>query len=109
MPPEEVNQSMSATPTASTPRRPNAARLACRLRSAARDAGIQISRSYAERLAADGLSFCDQLGVTRLGHGVVIHTAPDADQQLPIVLGYADAEGEWTIDGGRHHTEGEER
>jgi hypothetical protein len=51
---------MSATPTDKTATcRQNAARLACRLRSAARDAGVEISPSYAARLVADGLSFCE--------------------------------------------------
>jgi hypothetical protein len=39
----------------------------------------------------------------------VIHTAPDSDQHLPVVLGYADADGEWVIDGSNHHAEDEER
>jgi hypothetical protein len=89
--------------------RHNCARLACRLRSAARDASVEISPSYAARLVADGFSLCDQIGVTRLGRGVVIHTAPDSDQQRPVVLGYADADGEWVMHGSHHHAENEER
>jgi hypothetical protein len=101
---------MSATPTDKTATcRQNAARLACRLRSAGRDAGVEISPSYAARLVADGLSFCDQLSITRLGRGVVIHTAPDSDEHLPVVLGYVDANGEWVIDGSNHHAEDEKR
>lgn len=82
------------------------ARVASRLMSAARDAGVELTASYARRLAAGGLSRCGQLGVTRLGDGVVVHTAPESDQEPLVVLGYADAAGEWFRDGRRHNPPG---
>jgi hypothetical protein len=33
---------------------------------------------------------------------VVIHTAPQSKDRLPIVVGYADARGQWHRDGSRH-------
>ncbi len=87
----------------------SAARLACRHRGVAREAGIELSVSYAARITADGLARCDQLAVTTLGDGVVIHTAPAGDGELPIVLGYADRDGEWLRDGSRRQPPGELR
>lgn len=72
------------------------------LRSAATGYGVELTVAYARRVAADGLEREAQLGVTRLGAGVVIHTAPQAKDRLPIVIGYADARGEWHRDGRRH-------
>ena len=72
------------------------------LRRAARDAGVDLPAVYARQVAADGLRSCDQLGVTRLDTGVVLHTAPDTPDQLPAVLGYADTTGQWYRDGSRH-------
>jgi hypothetical protein len=74
------------------------ARLAARVRRAAADAGIELSQGYATRIAAAGASLCDQIGVTRLGVGIVIHTVPEDPTEFPIVLGYADATGEWSLD-----------
>ena len=79
------------------------ARLAAGIRSAARDAGIFVPQGFAERVTADGSVHCGQLGVTRLGDGVVIHTAPERSKELPIVLGYANPDGQWLRDGTRHH------
>lgn len=78
------------------------ARVAASLRTAARDAGVELTQSYAEHLVVEGLAKCDQLGVTRLGDGVVIHTAPDSRGKLPVVLGIAGGGGEWLRDGRRH-------
>ncbi len=79
------------------------ARLAAGIRVAAREeAGVELTQSYAERVAADGAARCDQLGVTKLGVGVVIHTAPDSRGELPVVLGYADRDEQWLRDGSRH-------
>ncbi len=77
-------------------------RIAARLRSAAAEAGVELTTSYAAIVAADGLARCGQLGITRLGEGVVIHTAPEDRSELPIVLGYADRGGEWLRDGSCH-------
>jgi hypothetical protein len=85
-----------------------AARVAAGLRSAARDADVELTDGYAQKVAAEGLSRCDQIGVTGLGDGVVIHTAPQDDHERPIVLGYADAGGEWLGDGTRQHLAEEE-
>jgi hypothetical protein len=76
--------------------------LAAGLRRAAHDAGVDLPVDYAQLVAVDGIRLCDQLGVTRIGHGVAIHTAPEDDRQLPILLGYADAAGQWYRDGSRH-------
>lgn len=78
------------------------ARLAAGIRAAAHDAGVELTTSYAQRVAADGALRCEQIGVTRLGDGVVIHTVAETRGELPVVLGYADADGEWLRDGTRH-------
>lgn len=85
-----------------------AARVAAGLRSAARSEGVELTDSYATKVAAEGLSRGDQIGVTGLGDGVVIHTAPQDDRERLIVLGYADAGGEWLGDGAPHHPAEEE-
>jgi len=72
------------------------------LRRAARAAGVELPRSYARRVAADGLSEEVALGVTRLGAGVIIHGVSETKDQLPAVIGYADARGQWHRDGRRH-------
>lgn len=71
------------------------------LRSAAGDLGVTVPIDYSQAVAADGLARSAELAVTRLGAGVVIHTAP-ASNRLPIVVGYADARGQWYRDGRRH-------
>jgi len=50
-------------------------RVAAGLRRAAQAAGVQLTVRYSRRLATDGLASVEQLGVTHLGNGVVIHTA----------------------------------
>ena len=76
--------------------------VAAGIRRAAAEAGIELPVSYAQRVAAEGLAHEANLGVTRLGAGVVIHTAPQATDRLPVVIGYADARGQWHRDGSRH-------
>jgi hypothetical protein len=76
--------------------------LAAGLRRAAQDAGVDLPVDYARRVAVDGIRLCDQLGVTPVGRGVAIHTAPADTRQLPILLGYADPAGQWYRDGSRH-------
>lgn len=80
------------------------ARVASGIRTAAGDAGIRLSVAYSQRIASEGLARCEQVGVTRLGAGVVIHTAPANGTGLPVVLGYADPDGEWFRDGTRHQS-----
>jgi hypothetical protein len=75
------------------------------LRRAASDAGVILPVDYSRTVAADGLSREPGLGVTRLGVGVVIHTTPEGTRRLPLVLGYADARGQWYRDGRRHRAE----
>jgi hypothetical protein len=53
-------------------------------------------------VATNRLASETELGVTRLGAGVVIHTQPTSDKRLPIVLGYADGRGQWYRDGRRY-------
>jgi hypothetical protein len=57
------------------------------LRKAARNLGVELPVSYTEAIATDGFGFCEQLGVTRLGQGLVIHTAPESRRELPVLLG----------------------
>lgn len=76
------------------------------LRRAAKDNGIDLPVDYSRRVAADGITRCDQLGVTKMGAGVVIHTLPGSPSELPNVVGYADGGGQWYRDGSQHHTAG---
>jgi len=78
--------------------------VAAALRRAATDAGIDLPVSYSRAVAADGLAREPEVGITRLGTGVVIHTSPKSEKRLPIVLGYADGRGQWYRDGRRHAT-----
>ncbi len=68
---------------------------------AAREASVEIPRSYAQRLVATSEG-AGELGVSRLGVGVVIHTAPPTKRRLPVIIGYADSRGQWYQDGSRH-------
>lgn len=85
-----------------------AARLASGIRSAARDGGVVVvSHGCTEVVASDvlergGQNDIGQIGVTRLGDGVVIHTLSDGCGGLAVVLGYADGHGEWFRDGTRY-------
>lgn len=65
------------------------------LRRAAAQAGVALPVAYARAVAADGLGREPALGVTRLGAGVVLHTQPETDRRLPVVLDYADARCQW--------------
>lgn len=69
---------------------------------AAAESDVTLPVDYARRVAAAGLGVNTTLGVTRLGAGVVIHTQPATNRQLPIVVGYADRRGQWYRDGSRH-------
>jgi hypothetical protein len=77
-------------------------RVAAALRRAAADQGVELPVAYARRVATEGLARGGELGVTRLGAGVVIHTVPQAKDRLPVVIGYADSRGQWHRDGTRH-------
>jgi hypothetical protein len=72
------------------------------LRRAAADIGVPLPVDYSQAVAADGLARSPELGVTRLGAGVVLHTQPASSRELPVVIGYADPRGQWYRDGRRH-------
>lgn len=74
------------------------------LRRAAAEVGVTLPVDYSQTVAADGLTRSPELGVTRLGAGVVLHTQPANNCDLPIVIGYADPRGQWYRDGRRHTT-----
>ena len=75
------------------------------LRRATTEAGVALPIDYSQAVAAAaGLTRAAELGVTRLGVGVVIHTRPSIDRELPVVAGYADGRGRWSRDGHRHTT-----
>jgi hypothetical protein len=78
--------------------------MATGLRRAARTLGVELPVGYSEAVTADAMAICGQLAVTRLDHGVVIHTAPESADQLPVLVGYADAGGQWYRDGRRYST-----
>jgi hypothetical protein len=80
--------------------------LAIRVRATARKVGVELPVDYSRRVVADALSCESQVAVTKLGAGVVIHTAPDSSDRLPVVVGYADADGQWYRDGRRHRADG---
>lgn len=92
--------SSSAVTTDHTPHR--VAWVAAGLRRAARTFGVELPASYTEAVAAQGLACCEQLAVTGHGAGIVIHTAPESDGPLPVILGYADPAGQYYRDGRRH-------
>jgi hypothetical protein len=71
------------------------------LRRAAWSAGLDLPGSYVTRVVHDAGPRVG-VGVSRLGTGLVIHTIPPNKRSLPILLGYADARGQWYRDGKRH-------
>ena len=76
--------------------------MAIALYRAAHDAAVELPRSYALRVAATVAKGDGELGVSRLGSGVVIHTVPPTKDRLPLIVGYADGRGQWYQDGSRH-------
>ena len=76
--------------------------MAIALYRAAHDAAVELPRSYAVRIAATVAKGDGELGVSRLGSGVVIHTVPPTKDRLPLIVGYADGRGQWYRDGSRH-------
>ena len=76
--------------------------MAIALYRAAHDAAVELPRSYAVRVAATMAKGDGELGVSRLGSGVVLHTVPPTKDRLPIIVGYADCRGQWYGDGSRH-------
>jgi hypothetical protein len=82
--------------------RPRVEEVATALRQAADVAGVELPSSYALRVTAAGLECASDLGLSRLGSGVVIHTVRATRNGLPILFGYADGRGQWYRDGTRH-------
>ena len=76
--------------------------MAIALYRAAHDAAVELPRSYVVRVAATVAKGDGELGVSRLGSGVVIHTVPPTKDRLPLIVGYADGRGQWYRDGRRH-------
>ena len=76
--------------------------MAIALYRAAHDAAVELPRSYAVRIAATVAKGDGELGVSRLGSGVMIHTVPPTKDRLPLIVGYADGRGQWYRDGSRH-------
>ena len=76
--------------------------MAIALYRAAHDAAVELPRSYVVRVAATVAKGDGELGVSRLGSGVVIHTVPPTKDRLPLIVGYADGRGQWYRDGSRH-------
>jgi hypothetical protein len=91
---------MSATTT--SPDRHRIDQMAIVLCRAAHDAAVELPFSYARRVAATTTENDAELGVSRLGGGVVLHTVPATKGRLPVIVGYADGRGQWYQDGSRH-------
>jgi len=87
--------------TTASPDRHRIDEIAIALCRSAHEAEVEIARSYARRVAATGKG-AGELGVSRLGSGVVIHTVPATKHRLPVIVGYADNRGQWYQDGSRH-------
>ena len=60
--------------------------VAAGLRQAASEAGVFLPVSYSRAVAADGLGRGAEVGVTRLGRGVVFHTHPGQLSRCPVQL-----------------------
>ena len=76
--------------------------VAAGIRRAAAGFGVELPAGYALAVAAQALSGGEELGVTKLGQGVVLSSLPGPEGALPFVVGYADASGQWYRDGRRH-------
>jgi hypothetical protein len=87
--------------TTASPDRHRIDEIAIALCRSAHEADVEIARSYARRVAATAKG-AGELGVSRLGSGVVIHTVPATKHRLPVIVGYADNRGQWYQDGSRH-------
>jgi hypothetical protein len=72
------------------------------IRRAAADLGVELPAGYALAVATQALSRGEEVGVTKLGRGVVLSSLPGPEGSMPFVVGYADASGQWYRDGRRH-------
>ena len=75
--------------------------VAAGIRRAAADLGVELPAGYALAVAAQALSRGEELGVTKLGRGVVLSSLLGPGRAMPFVVGYADASGQWYRDGRR--------
>lgn len=69
---------------------------------AAADLGVELPAGYALTVAAQALRRGEEVGVTRLGPGVILSSPPSEEHPMPFVVGYAEAGCQWYRDG-RHH------
>jgi hypothetical protein len=76
--------------------------VAAGIRRAVADLGVELPAGYALAVAKQALSRGEEVGVTKLGQGVVLSSLPGRERALPFVVGYADASGQWYRDGRRH-------
>ena len=76
--------------------------VAAGIRRAAAEAGVELPAGYARAVAAQALVSGEEVGVTGLGRGLVLSARPGGAPGMVLVLGYADAGGQWYRDGRRH-------
>ena len=76
--------------------------VAAGIRRAAAEAGVELPAGYARDVAAQALARGEEVGVTRLGRGVVLSALPGEGPGMVLVVGYADDGGQWYRDGRRH-------
>ena len=76
--------------------------VAAGIRRAAAEAGVELPTGYTRAVAAQALARGEEVGVTGLGRGVVLSARPGEAPAMVLVLGYADAGGQWYRDGRRH-------
>ena len=76
--------------------------VAAGIRRAAAEAGVELPAGYARDVAAQALARGEEVGVTGLGRGVVLSALPGESPGMVLVVGYADAGGQWYRDGRRH-------
>jgi hypothetical protein len=90
---------MSATTASSDRHRIDRTAMALRRSAQAADAAVPIP--YARHVGATAEND-PELGVSRLGSGIVIRSVSATKDCLPVVVGSADRRGQWCRDGGRH-------
>ena len=76
--------------------------VAAGIRQAAADLGVELPADYARAVVGQALARGGEVGVTRLGRGVVLSSLGDEGPGMVFVVGYADAGGQWYRDGRRH-------
>ena len=76
--------------------------VAAGIRRAAAEAGVELPAGYARAVAAQALARGEEVGVTPLGRGLVLSARRGDGSAMALVVGYADAGGQWYRDGRRH-------